>query len=50
MLYLFLVDTGTMMQLEMDVALETVAYLKGVIGRTCHIPPEKQVRRAKSIG
>lgn len=43
MLYIFLVDTGTMMQLEMDLALETVASLKGVIGRSCRIPPEKQV-------
>jgi hypothetical protein len=43
MLYLFAVDTGTMMQLEMDLALETVSYLKGVIGRSCNIPPDKQV-------
>ena len=43
MLYLFLVDSGTMVQLEIDVALDTVANLKGVIGRTCRIPPDKQV-------
>ena len=42
MLYLFLVDSGTMVQLEIDVALDTVANLKGVIGRTCRIPPDKQ--------
>ena len=43
MLYLFLVDSGTMVQLEIDVALDTVANLKGVIGRACRIPPDKQV-------
>ena len=43
MLYVFLVDTGSMIQLEMNLALETVAYLKTVIARQCSIPPEKQV-------
>ena len=43
MLYVFLVDTGTMIQLDMNLALEKVEYLKGVIARTCSIPPEKQV-------
>jgi RB1-inducible coiled-coil protein 1 len=32
-----------MIQLDMNVALEKVEYLKGVIARTCCIPPEKQV-------
>ena len=48
MLYLFLVDSGTMVQLEIDVALDTVANLKGVIGRTCRIPPDKQVQGGPS--
>ena len=43
MLYVFLVDTGTMVQLDMNLALEKVEYLKGVIARSCSIPPEKQV-------
>ena len=43
MLYVFLVDTGTMIQLDMNLALEKVEYLKGVIARSCSIPPEKQV-------
>lgn len=33
MLYIFLVDTGNMIQLDMNLALETVGYLKGVIAR-----------------
>ena len=43
MLYIFLVDTGTMIQLDMNLALEKVGSLKGVIARSCCIPPEKQV-------
>lgn len=43
MLYIFLVDTGNMIQLDMNLALETVGYLKGVVARSCCIPPEKQV-------
>ena len=43
MLYIFLVDTGNMIQLDMNLALEKVEYLKGVIARSCSIPPEKQV-------
>lgn len=43
MLYVFLVDTGTMIQLDMNLALEKVSYLKGVIARSCRIPPDKQV-------
>ena len=35
MLYIFLVDTGNMIQLDMNLALETVGYLKGVIARSC---------------
>jgi hypothetical protein len=34
MLYIFLVDTGNMLQLDMNLALETVGYLKGVIARS----------------
>ena len=33
MLYIFLVDTGNMVQLDMNLALETVGYLKGVVAR-----------------
>ena len=43
MLYVFLVDTGTMMQLDMNLALEKVEHLKSVIAQSCSIPPEKQV-------
>ena len=43
MLYVFHVDTGTMIQLDMNLALETVGYLKGVIARSASIPPGKQV-------
>ena len=46
MLYVFLVDTGTMVQFEMDLALETVGHLKSVIARSpaCQLlDPEKQV-------
>ena len=45
MLYVFLVDTGTMIQLDMNLALETVGYLKTVIARHRSIPPDKQVRQ-----
>ncbi|XP_034234484.1 RB1-inducible coiled-coil protein 1 isoform X2 [Thrips palmi] len=43
MLYIFHVDTGSMMTFEMNLALESVAHLKEVIERACRIPPEKQV-------
>ncbi|XP_067001491.2 RB1-inducible coiled-coil protein 1 isoform X3 [Anabrus simplex] len=43
MLYVFHVDTGTMMTFEMNLALESVAQLKDVIERACRIPAEKQV-------
>ncbi|XP_065332852.1 RB1-inducible coiled-coil protein 1 isoform X2 [Cloeon dipterum] len=43
MLYVFHVETGSMMTYDMNLALESVAHLKGVIGRMCSIPPDKQV-------
>ncbi|KAK7069828.1 Autophagy-related protein 11, partial [Halocaridina rubra] len=43
MLYVFLVDTGTMMTYDMNLALENVSVLKEVITRAMHVPPEKQV-------
>ena len=46
MLYIFLVDTGTMVQFEMDLALETVGHLKRVIAKSgvCKfLPPDRQV-------
>ena len=44
MLYIFRVDTGTMINLEMNLALETVTYLKKSVASTWGIPAEKQVR------
>ena len=43
MLYLFLVDTGTVLTFDMNLALETVANLKEVIFRACKVTPDKQV-------
>ncbi|KAG8229201.1 hypothetical protein J437_LFUL001073 [Ladona fulva] len=43
MLYIFHVDTGTMMTFDMNLALESVAHLKEVVAREVHIPSEKQV-------
>lgn len=43
MLYIFHVDTGTMMTFEMNLALESVVQLKEAIERTCRIPADKQV-------
>ncbi|XP_069995576.1 RB1-inducible coiled-coil protein 1 isoform X3 [Penaeus vannamei] len=43
MLYVFLVDTGTMMTFDMNLALENVSVLKEVIHRSMKVPPEKQV-------
>lgn len=43
MLYIFLVDTGRMLHLEMDLALEEVSKLKSVLERQCDIPSNKQV-------
>ena len=43
MLYVFLVDTGTVMTFEMNLALETVANLKEVIFKATKVSPDKQV-------
>lgn len=43
MLYIFHVDTGTMMTFDMNLALESVSQLKEVVAREVHIPSEKQV-------
>ena len=43
MLYVFLVDTGTVFTFDMNLALETVAHLKDVIYRTCKVHQDKQV-------
>ena len=43
MLYIFRVDTGAMVTLEMGLALETVGHLKVAVESTCNIPQEKQV-------
>ena len=43
MLYIFRVDTGSMMTLEMSLALETVAHLRKAVASTWSIPEEKQV-------
>ena len=44
MLYIFRVDTGSMMTLEMSLALETVAHLRKAVASTWSIPEDKQVR------
>ena len=43
MLYVFFVDNGSMIQLDMNLALQTVASLKIALKKHCSIPPEKQV-------
>ena len=43
MLYIFRVDTGSMMTLEMSLALETVAHLRRAVASTWSIPEDKQV-------
>ena len=43
MLYIFRVDTGAMVTLDMGLALETVAHLKVAVETNCGIPQEKQV-------
>ena len=43
MLYIFRVDIGTMINLDMNYALETVAHLKAAVASYCNIPIEKQV-------
>ncbi|TRY75650.1 hypothetical protein TCAL_04589 [Tigriopus californicus] len=43
MLHVFLVDTGTMLQLDMNLAMESVTALKRAIARKYAIPEDKQV-------
>ncbi|XP_040569590.1 uncharacterized protein Atg17 isoform X2 [Lepeophtheirus salmonis] len=43
MLYIFLVDNGSMLQLDMNLAVETVGSLKGVLEAQTQIPVEKQI-------
>ncbi|XP_057371182.1 LOW QUALITY PROTEIN: RB1-inducible coiled-coil protein 1-like [Daphnia carinata] len=43
MLYVFLVDTGTTLTFDMNLALETVANLKEVVYKASKIAPDKQV-------
>ncbi|KAL5016944.1 hypothetical protein ScPMuIL_006533 [Solemya velum] len=43
MLYIFHVDTGTMMTFDMNLAMENVSALQTVIAKACHISEEKQV-------
>ncbi|KAK6179560.1 hypothetical protein SNE40_011889 [Patella caerulea] len=43
MLYIFLVDTGTMMTFDMNLAMESVSKLQTVICKACHISEDKQV-------
>ncbi len=44
MLYIFLVDTGSMLTLDVDLALKSVSGLCSVISTTFGIPRDKQVR------
>ena len=43
MLYIFRVDTGCMINLEMSLALETVTHLRNAVAATWGIPQDKQV-------
>ncbi|XP_075213216.1 autophagy-related 17 isoform X2 [Lycorma delicatula] len=43
MLYVFHVDTGSMMTFDINLALESVVQLKESIHYVCHIPVDKQV-------
>ncbi|XP_069193835.1 RB1-inducible coiled-coil protein 1 isoform X1 [Procambarus clarkii] len=43
MIYVFLVDNGTMKTFDMNLALENVSVLKEEVHRTLKVPPEKQV-------
>jgi hypothetical protein len=43
MLYIFRVDTGCMLNLDTNLALETVAHLKTAVASYCNIPVDKQV-------
>ena len=49
MLFIFRVDIGTMMNLEMNLALETVAHLQNAIASYCNIPVDKQVLNTRLI-
>ncbi|KAL4236922.1 reticulophagy [Mactra antiquata] len=43
MLYVFHVETGTMMTFDMNLAMEKVSSLQNVIAKGCRIPEDKQV-------
>ncbi|XP_037089577.1 LOW QUALITY PROTEIN: RB1-inducible coiled-coil protein 1-like [Pollicipes pollicipes] len=43
MLYVFLVNTGTTLTFDMQLAMQTVDVLKKKIAECCRIPPDKQV-------
>ena len=43
MLFIFRVDVGSMINLDMNLALETVAHLKTALANYCNIPVDKQV-------
>ncbi|XP_070556941.1 RB1-inducible coiled-coil protein 1-like [Ptychodera flava] len=43
MLYIFLVDTGTMLNFDMNLAVESVSHLQAAIADECQIPVDKQV-------
>ena len=43
MVYIFRVDTGSMLNLDTNLALETVAHLKTSVASYCNIPVDKQV-------
>jgi len=43
MLFIFRVDIGSMLNLDMNLALETVANLKTAVASYCNIPVDKQV-------
>ena len=49
MLYIFLVDTGSMVTLEMDLALASVEELKAAIAHKLDIPVDKQVSNYKKF-
>ncbi|KAK8372361.1 hypothetical protein O3P69_012565 [Scylla paramamosain] len=44
MIYVFLVDTGTMMTFDMNLALESVEVVKGAIHNVVKVPPDKQAQ------
>ena len=50
MLFIFRVDLGCMLNLDMDLALETVANLKTAVASSCNIPVDKQVPRERGKG